>query len=37
MRVAQAISGTVFGAIFFVLMRKVFGIILEMKSESSEL
>jgi len=32
-RLFQAISGTVFGAIYFILMRKVFGIILEMKNE----
>lgn len=35
-RGAQAISGTIFGATYFVLMRKVFGIILEMKAEKSE-
>lgn len=29
-RVIQAVSGTVFGATYFVLMRKVFGIIKEM-------
>ena len=36
MRVTQAISGTVVGAIYFILMRKVVGIILEMKAENSE-
>jgi len=37
MRFVQAISGTVFGATYFVLMRKVIKLILEMKSETSDL
>jgi len=35
-RLTQAISGTVFGAIYFVLMKKVFDIALEMKHEASD-
>jgi len=33
-RVIQAVAGTVFGATYFVLMRKVFKLIFEMKSKN---
>lgn len=36
-RATQAIAGTIFGVTYFILMRKVFRIIVEMKKESSDL
>lgn len=33
-KITQAVAGTVYGATLFVLMRKVYGIYLEMKDES---
>lgn len=35
-RVAQAIAGCVFGATYFVLMRKVVGIVQEMRSTTTK-
>jgi len=36
-RVAQVVAGTIFGATYFVLIRKVIILVLEMKSETSDL
>lgn len=36
-KATQAIAGTIFGVTYFILMRKVFRIIVEMKKESSDL
>ena len=33
-RITQAIAGTVFGTTYFILMRKVFGVIKDMNNES---
>ena len=36
-RATQAIAGTIFGVTYFILLWKVFRIIVEMKKESSDL